>query len=47
VNFPIVYSSSAPSALAALGLTVAAALAILVLPSYLATGAPATIALQD
>jgi putative ABC transport system permease protein len=47
VNFPIVYSASAPTALAALGLMIAAALAILALPSYLAARAPATLALQD
>ncbi len=47
VNFPIVYSASAPTVLATLGLMIAAALAILALPSYLATTAPATLALQD
>jgi putative ABC transport system permease protein len=47
VNFPIVYSASAPSVLTALGLMIAAALAILALPSYLAARAPATLALQD
>jgi putative ABC transport system permease protein len=47
VNFPIVYSTSAFTVLAALGLMIAAALAILAIPSYLATRAPATLALQD
>jgi putative ABC transport system permease protein len=47
VNFPIVYSASAPAALAALGLMIAAALALLALPAYLAARAPATLALQD
>ncbi|HXM86987.1 MAG TPA: FtsX-like permease family protein, partial [Solirubrobacteraceae bacterium] len=47
VNFPIVYSASAPTVLATLALVIAAALAILALPSYLATTAPATLALQD
>jgi putative ABC transport system permease protein len=47
VNFPIVYSASVQTVLAALGLMIAAALAILALPSYLAARAPATLALQD
>ncbi|HEX3911541.1 MAG TPA: FtsX-like permease family protein [Solirubrobacteraceae bacterium] len=47
VNFPIVHSASAPAILAALGLMIAAALAILAIPSYLAARAPATLALQD
>jgi putative ABC transport system permease protein len=47
VNFPIVYSASAPIVLSTLGLVVAVALAIVSLPGYLATSAPATLALQD
>jgi putative ABC transport system permease protein len=47
VNFPIVHSASAPAILVALGLMIAAALAILAIPSYLAARAPATLALQD
>lgn len=47
VNFPIVYSASAPIVLTTLGLVIAAALAIVSLPGYLATSAPATLALQD
>jgi putative ABC transport system permease protein len=47
VNFPIVYSTSAPTVLATLGLTIAAALALLAIPGYLAARAPATLALQD
>jgi putative ABC transport system permease protein len=47
VNFPIVYTASAPAVLVALAAMIAAALAILALPSYLATRAPATLALQD
>jgi putative ABC transport system permease protein len=47
VNFPIVYSASAPAVLATLGLMILAALAILAIPSYLAARAPATLALQD
>jgi putative ABC transport system permease protein len=47
VNFPIVYTASAPAVLATLGLMIVAALAILAIPSYLAARAPATLALQD
>jgi putative ABC transport system permease protein len=47
VNFPIVYSASAPAVLATLALMILAALAILAIPSYLAARAPATLALQD
>jgi putative ABC transport system permease protein len=47
VNFPIVYSASAPAVLATLGLMILAALAILAIPSYVAARAPATLALQD
>jgi putative ABC transport system permease protein len=47
VNFPIVYSASAPAVLGSLGMMIAAALAILALPSYLAARAPATLALPD
>jgi putative ABC transport system permease protein len=47
VNFPIVYSASAPAVVATLGLMILAALAILAIPSYIAARAPATLALQD
>ncbi|HXP37193.1 MAG TPA: FtsX-like permease family protein, partial [Solirubrobacteraceae bacterium] len=47
VNFPILYTVSAPAVLATLGLMILAALAILAIPSYLAARAPAMLALQD
>jgi ABC-type lipoprotein release transport system permease subunit len=47
VNFPIVYSITALSALWSLALVTAAALAILALPGYLAASVPAALALQD
>ena len=47
INFPLDYSLSPVSALASLGLVIAAALAVLALPGYLATGVPASVALQE
>jgi putative ABC transport system permease protein len=47
VNFPVVYSVTAPMALSRLALVIAAALAILAIPGYLAAKVPASLALQD
>jgi putative ABC transport system permease protein len=47
INFPVAHSFSPLPALASLGLVVAAALAVLALPGYLATGVPASVALQE
>jgi putative ABC transport system permease protein len=47
INFPVAHSLSPLSALASLGLVIAAALAVLALPGYLATGVPASVALQE
>ena len=47
VNFPVIYSVSAPTAVRGLVLMVLGALAILAIPSYLAASVPATLALQD
>jgi putative ABC transport system permease protein len=47
VNFPVVYSVTALSALWSLTLVTAAALALLALPGYLAASVPAALALQD
>ncbi len=47
VNFPVVYSVTVPSALLSLAVVCASALAILVLPGYLAASVPAALALQD
>jgi hypothetical protein len=47
VNFPVVYSLPALTALSSLTLMAFTALAILALPGYLATSVPAALALQD
>ncbi len=47
IDFPVAHSLSPLPALASLGLVVAAALAVLALPGYLATGVPASVALQE
>jgi putative ABC transport system permease protein len=47
INFPLAGSLNLPLALASLGLVIATALAILALPGYLATGVPASLALQE
>ncbi len=47
IDFPIANSLDLPPALANLGLVIATALAILALPGYLATGVPASVALQE
>jgi putative ABC transport system permease protein len=47
VNFPVVYSLPALTALSSLVLVVFTALAILAVPGYLATSVPAALALQD
>jgi putative ABC transport system permease protein len=47
INFPVAHSLSPLHALASLGLVIATALAVLALPGYLATGVPASVALQE
>ncbi len=47
INFPVAHSFSPLPALASLGLVIAAALAVLALPGYLATGVSASVALQE
>src|SRR4029077_2057620 len=47
INFPVVYSITALTALSSLALMTAAALAILAVPGYLAASVPAALALQD
>jgi putative ABC transport system permease protein len=47
INFPVVYSFSAVTALTSVSLVSAAALAILAIPGYLASSVPAGLALQD
>jgi putative ABC transport system permease protein len=47
INFPVAHSLSPLPALASLGLVIASALAVLALPGYLATGVPASVALQE
>lgn len=47
INFPVVYSVAAPTALESLLLVTAAALAILAVPGYLAASVSASLALQD
>jgi putative ABC transport system permease protein len=47
VNYPVVYSVAFPTALGSLALVVAAALAVLSIPGYLAARVPAALALQD
>jgi putative ABC transport system permease protein len=47
INFPVVYSITALTALSSLALMTLTALAILVVPGYLAASVPAGLALQD
>ncbi len=47
INFPVVYSVTALTALESLVLMTATALAILAIPGYLASSVPASLALQD
>ncbi|MGH2904069.1 MAG: FtsX-like permease family protein [Solirubrobacteraceae bacterium] len=47
INFPVVHSIPALGALQSLGFVIAAALAILAVPGYLAASVPAALALQD
>jgi putative ABC transport system permease protein len=47
INFPVVYSITATTALTSVSLVAAAALAILAIPGYLAASVPAALALQD
>jgi putative ABC transport system permease protein len=47
IDFPLAHSLSPAPALTSLGLVIAAALAVLALPGYLATGVPASVALQE
>jgi putative ABC transport system permease protein len=47
INFPVVYSVTALTALTSVSLVAAAALVILAIPGYLAASVPAALALQD
>jgi len=47
INYPVVRSLALPTALAALAIVTAAALAVLSVPGYLAARVPASLALQD
>jgi putative ABC transport system permease protein len=47
INFPVVYSLAAIPALVSLAVVLAAAVAIVSIPGYLAAGVPAAVALQD
>jgi putative ABC transport system permease protein len=47
IDFPVAHSLSVLPALASLGLVIAAALVVLALPGYLASGVPASVALQE
>ncbi len=47
INFPVVHSVTAVTALSSLALMTATALAILAIPGYLAASVPAALALQD
>jgi putative ABC transport system permease protein len=47
VNFPVVYSLPALTALRSLALVIAGAAAILAIPGYFAASVPASLALQD
>jgi putative ABC transport system permease protein len=47
INFPVVYSIAAVSALLSLAIVTTAALAIVAIPGYLAAGVPPAVALQD
>jgi putative ABC transport system permease protein len=47
VDFPVTHSLNPLPALASLGVVVAAALVVLALPGYLASGVPASVALQE
>jgi len=47
INFPVVYSVTALSALSSLALVTVTALAILAIPGWLAASVPAALALQD
>jgi putative ABC transport system permease protein len=47
INFPVVYSVAAISALVSLAVVTAAGLAIIAVPGYLAAGVPPAVALED
>jgi putative ABC transport system permease protein len=47
INFPVVYSIAALSALVSLAIVTVAALAIVAIPGYVAAGVPPAVALQD
>ena len=47
INFPVVYSVAAVAALVSLAIVTAAALLIIAIPGYFATGVPPAVALQD
>jgi ABC-type antimicrobial peptide transport system permease subunit len=47
VNFPVVYSIAALSALSSVAIVTVTAVAIIAIPGYLAAGVPPAVALQD
>ncbi|HTC73431.1 MAG TPA: FtsX-like permease family protein [Solirubrobacteraceae bacterium] len=47
INFPVVYSVAAVSAIISLAIVTAAALLVIAIPGYLAAGVPPAVALQD
>jgi putative ABC transport system permease protein len=47
INYPVVYSVAYLSAILSLAIVTAAALVIIAIPGYLATGVPPAVALQD
>ncbi len=47
INFPVVYSVAAVSALLSLAIVTAAAVVIIAIPGYMAAGVPPAVALQD
>lgn len=47
INFPVVYSVAAVSAILSLAIAAAAAILIIAIPGYLAAGVPPAVALQD
>ena len=47
INFPVVYTVSIVPALVSLGIVAGAALAIVAIPGYIATGVSPAVALED
>ena len=47
INFPVVYSVAIVPALVSLGIVAGAALAIVAVPGYIATGVSPAVALED